>query len=71
MPELRRLAEEGAEADGPDGSDRTVAEDDLVDRAGCHPDGAGHGVLGNPHRGEVFLEQNFAGCDGRVHGYDV
>ena len=71
MPELGSLAEKGSEADGHDGSDRAVAEDDLVDRAGCHPDGAGHGVLGNPHRGEIFLEQDFSGCDGWVHAYDA
>ena len=70
MPELGRLAEEGAEADRHDGRDRAVAEDDLVDRAGRHGDGAGHGVLGNAHRGEVCLEQDFAGSDGRLHDYD-
>ena len=71
MPELGSLAEKGSETDGHDRSDRAVAEDDLVDRAGRHADGAGHGVLRNPHRGEVFLEQDFSGCDGRVHAYDV
>lgn len=71
VPELGRLVEERTEADGHDGGDRAVAEDDLVDRAGRHADGAGHGVLGNPHGGEVFLKQDFAGCDGRVHAYDV
>jgi hypothetical protein len=59
----RGLAEEGAEADGHDGRNRAVAEDDLVDRARCHANGASHGVLGNPHRGEVFLQQDFAGCE--------
>ena len=62
VPELRRLAEKGPEADGHDRSDGSVPQDDLVDRAGCYADGAGRGVLGNPHRIEVFLEQDFAGC---------
>jgi hypothetical protein len=48
-----------------------VPQHDLVERAGCDADGAGRGVLGNPHRSEVFRKQDFAGCDGRVHGYDV
>ena len=71
VPELRGLAEKGAEAKRHDRRDRTVAEDDLVDRTRCHADGAGHGVLGNRHRSEVFLQQDFAGCDGRVLGCDA
>ena len=70
VPELGVLAEEGAEADGHDGGDGTVAQHDLVDRAGRNTHGAGHGVLRNPHRGEIFLKQDFAGGDGWVHGYD-
>ena len=71
VPELWRLTEKGPEADGHDRSDGSVPQHDLVNRAGCDADGAGHGVLGNSHRSEVFLEQNFARRDGRVHGYDV
>ena len=71
MPELGALAEEGAEADGHDRRDRAVAEDDLVDRARRDADGAGHGVLGNTHRDEVFLEQDFTRCNRRVHGHNV
>jgi hypothetical protein len=62
VPELRRLTEKGPEADGHDRSDRSVPKHDLVDRAGCDADGAGHGVLGNSHRIEVFLKKDFAGC---------
>ena len=71
MPKLGGLAEEGSEADGHYRRDRAVAQHDLVDCAGCHTDGTGHGVLGNPHRSEIFLQQDFTGCDGRVHAYDV
>lgn len=71
VPELGGLAEEGSEADGHDGRDRTLAEDNLVDRAGRNADGAGHGILGNSHRSEVFLQQDFTGRDGRVHGYNA
>ena len=71
VPELGRLAEKRSEADGHDGGDGAVPKDDLVDRAGRNADGAGHGILGNPHRSEVFLQQNFTGCDGRVHGYNA
>ena len=71
VPELGGLAEEGSEPDGHDGGDGTVAQHDLVDRAGRNTDGAGDGVLRNPHRGAVFLEQDFTGGDGWVHGYDV
>jgi len=71
VPELGGLAEEGTEADGHDGSNRSVAEHDLVDRARGDSDSAGHGVLRNSHRREVFLEQDFTGCNRRVHGYNV
>ena len=71
VPELRRLVEEGAKADGHDGRDRPMPEHNLVDRTGSHADGAGHGVLGNPHRREVFLQQDFTGSDGRVPGHNA
>lgn len=66
MPELGGLAEEGTEADRHGGRDCPSAQDDLVDGAGRHADGAGHGVLRNTHREQVFFEEDFAGCNGRA-----
>jgi hypothetical protein len=68
VPEGVGLAEEDAEADGHGRCDGAFAEDDLVDRAGRDADGTGHGVLGDAHGLEVFLQQNFAGSYGRFHG---
>ena len=45
--------------------------DDFVDRPGGDTDGAGHGILRNTHRREVFLEEDFAGGYGWLHGYNV
>lgn len=70
MPELGRLAKEGTEADGHGGGDRALAEHDFVDRAWRHTDGPGHGILGNAHRRQVLLEQDFPGCDRLGHGYN-
>jgi len=67
VPEFRRLAEEGSEADGHGGGDGAAGVDDLVDGAGGDADGTGHGILGDAHGKEVFLKKNFAGCDGSVH----
>lgn len=67
VPEGVGLAEEGTEADRHGRSDGAFAEHDIVDRSRRHADGAGHGVLGNPHGLEVFLEQDIAGCNGSFH----
>ena len=40
---------------------------DFVDRPGGDTDGAGHGILRNTHRREVFFEENFAGDYGWLH----
>lgn len=45
MPEFLRLAEEGSEADGHGGRDRSAGVDDLVDGTRRNADGTGHGVL--------------------------
>lgn len=71
VPEGVGLAEEDAETDGHGRGDGALAEHDLVDRPGRHADGAGHGILGNAHGLEVFLQQYFAGSDGSVHGCNV
>lgn len=69
MPELGALGEKGADADGHGRGDGAFAEHDLVDGPRSHADGAGHGVLRNTHGLEVFLQENFAGWDGRSHGF--
>jgi len=71
MPELRGLAEKCSETDGHSGRDGTAGVDDLVDRTGRDADGAGHGILGNPHGNQVFLQKDFAWCDEWAHGYNV
>lgn len=71
MPETLGLAEEGAEADGHGRGDGPAPQNDFVDGAGRHSDGAGHGVLGDSHGLEIFLQQDLSGCNGRVHGYNV
>ena len=67
IPEVFGLPEEGAEADRHGRGDRAAAEDDFVDGARRHIDGAGHGILRDSHGFEVFLQQDFSGRDGRVH----
>jgi hypothetical protein len=41
--------------------------DDLIDRSRRDADRAAHGVLRNPHRLEVLLKQDLAGCDRIIH----
>jgi len=67
VPEFSGLAEESPEADGHGGGDGAAGVDDLVDCARGDADGAGHGVLGDAHGNEVFLQKDFAGCDGWIH----
>ncbi|SVC94848.1 uncharacterized protein METZ01_LOCUS347702 [marine metagenome] len=71
VPKVLGLTKEDAEADGHGGSDGAPAKDDFVDGAGSDADGAGHGVLGNAHGAEVFLQKNFSGCDWWVHDYNA
>ena len=40
---------------------------DFVDRPRGDTDGAGHDILRNTHRLEVFFEENFAGGYGWLH----
>lgn len=67
MPETLGLGEEGTEADGHDRGNGPASQNDLIDGAGRHTDGTSHGVLGDTHGIEVFLQQDLSGCDGRVH----
>ena len=71
VPEGVGLAEEDAEADGHGRSDGALAEHDLIDRPGRHSDRAGHGILGNAHGLEIFVQQDLTGCDGSFHGCNV
>jgi len=71
MPEAFRLPKEGTEADRHRGCDRAASEHDLVDRTGWHPDGPCHGILRNPHGFQIFLQEEFSGCYGWTHGYNV
>jgi len=63
IPEALGLPEESPEANRHGRSDRASSEDYLVDRTGRNPDRTGHRILGNPHGLEIFLQQDFAGCD--------
>lgn len=67
VPEGVGLAEEDAEADGHGGSDGSLAEHDLVDRARRHTDGAGHRVLRDAHGLEILLQQDLPRSDGSLH----
>lgn len=69
MPELWRLIEEGAEADGHGRRDGALAEYDFVDGTRRYADGAGHGVLGDTHGDQVFLEEDLSGGDAWVQGF--
>src|ERR1035437_10214413 len=71
MPEFRGLSEEGTKADGHGGRCGSAGVDNLVNGTGRDADGAGHGVLGNAHGNQVFLQKDLAGCDGWIHGYNV
>ncbi len=71
VPEVIGLAEEGAKADGHGRGDGAFAKDDLVDGPGRHADGPRHGILGNGHGLEIFLQKDFAGSDGWLHGHNV
>ena len=71
VPEFRGLAEEDSKADGHGGRDGTAGVDNLVDGTGRDADGAGHGVLGDAHGNQVLLQEDLAGCDGWIHGYNV
>ena len=71
VPEFGGLIEERPEADGHGGSDGAAGMDDLVDGAWGDADRTGHGVLGDSHGNQVFLQKDFAGCDGWNHGYNV
>lgn len=68
VPESVRLAEEGAKADGHGRGDGAFAEDDLIDGAGRHADGTGHGVLRDSEWLEILLQQDFTGGNGCFHG---
>ena len=68
VPEGVGLAEEDAETDGHGRSDGPLASHDLVDRPRRHVDRAGHGVLRDALGLEQFLQQDFAGGDGGLHG---
>ena len=67
VPELVRLAEKGAEANRHGRRNRPPAMYNLIDGARSNPYRAAHGVLGNPHRLEVFLKQNFTWCNRSAH----
>ena len=41
---------------------------DSIDRSRGDSDGASHGILRYPHRSEVLLKQDLAGCYGLAHG---
>lgn len=71
VPEFGGLAEKGTKADRHGGRDGALTENDLVNGAGRHAKGAGHGVLRNTHRQQVFFEEDFAGSDWRVHSHNV
>jgi hypothetical protein len=53
---------------GGDGLGGLDAGDEFVALAG---EGAGHGILGNAHGLEIFLQKDFAGSDGSFHGYNA
>ena len=63
LPKALGLAEERSKTNGHGRGDGALAEENLIDGAWRHLDGAGHGVLGNPHGIEIFLQQDFSGCD--------
>ena len=67
VPELRRLTEEGSEADRHGRSNGAASVDDLVDGARGDADGPRHGILGDAHRNEIFFQEDFARCDGWIH----
>lgn len=71
VPEGVGLAEEGAEADGHGRSDGTLAEHNLIDGPRRHADRPRHGVLGDAHGFEVFIQKDLAGSDGCFHSCNV
>ena len=71
VPEFCGLVEEGSKTDGHRRRDGPAGVDDLVDGTRCDANGPGHGVLGNAHGNQVFLQKDLSGCDGWVHEYNV
>ena len=69
IPEFVGLSEEGSEADGHSGGDGASAADYLIDGSRGDADGASHGVLGYPHRREVFFKENLARRNRVAHRY--
>ena len=67
MPELVRLTKEGPKSNRHGRSDRPPREDDFVSCPCGNTDGAGHGILRNLHRLEVFPKRNLSGRDGLFH----
>ena len=56
VPEVVGLTEEDAEADGHRRRDGAAAQHDFVDGTGRDSNGTGHGILGNAHGLEIFLQ---------------
>ena len=71
VPEVVGLAEEDAEANRHGGRDGAAAQHDFIDGTGRDANGTGHGILGNAHGLEIFLQEDFARGDRWIHGYNV
>jgi hypothetical protein len=67
MPKRFRLLEESTKADGHRRSNCAFSKNNLIHRPGRNPDCPGHGILGNPQRLEVFLQQDLTRSHRRVH----